>query len=133
MVWENDRFSFWNDLNILFLARRLVAVCEHSFCGENGVCIVIDTTFGCVCPDGGIASRCIADGGLSKSIDRKMVDDGNILVSYCAAGCLNNGVCDQIAGTCTCPSGFAGVRCEIARSEMNFFSKIIKGRNFDFI
>ena len=40
------------------VARRLVAVCEHSFCGDVGVCIIIDSTFGCICPDGKIADRC---------------------------------------------------------------------------
>ncbi len=50
------------------IARRLIAVCEHSFCGDAGVCIVIDSTFGCICPDGGITDRCAAeiDSGLSK-------------------------------------------------------------------
>ncbi len=47
----------------------------------------------------------------------------NILVSYCSAGCLNDGVCDPIMGTCTCPSGFSGTRCEIAQSKMNFKEK----------
>ncbi len=52
----------------LLIARRLIAVCEHSFCGDAGVCIVIDSTFGCICPDGGITDRCAAeiDSGLSK-------------------------------------------------------------------
>lgn len=56
------------DSLFLFIARRLIAVCEHSFCGENGVCIIIDSTFGCICPDGGISDRCAstANTGLSK-------------------------------------------------------------------
>lgn len=51
-----------------FLARRLIAVCEHSFCGDVGVCIIIDSTFGCICPDGGISDRCstTVDTSLSK-------------------------------------------------------------------
>jgi hypothetical protein len=51
-----------------FVARRLIAVCEHSFCGDVGVCIIIDTTFGCICPDGKIADRCTSNaiGGFSK-------------------------------------------------------------------
>ncbi len=59
-----DSFLFF----LIFLARRLIAVCEHSFCGDAGVCIIIDTAFGCICPDGGIMSRCISniDTGLRK-------------------------------------------------------------------
>ena len=55
------------------IARRLVAVCEHSFCGNDGVCIIIDSTFGCICPDGGIADRCTTNinTGLSKWIDER--------------------------------------------------------------
>jgi hypothetical protein len=44
--------------------------------------------------------------------------DLDILVSYCAAGCLNDGVCNPIMGTCTCPSGFTGTQCEVARSKI---------------
>lgn len=64
---EFHKFLFY------WIARRLVAVCEHSFCGTDGVCIIIDSTFGCICPDGGIADRCSAgvNTGLSKSIDRR--------------------------------------------------------------
>lgn len=59
------------DSSFFFVARRLIAVCEHSFCGENGVCIIIDSTFGCICPDGGISDRCTSNinTGLSKDID----------------------------------------------------------------
>ncbi len=45
----------------------------------------------------------------------------NILVPFCAgAACLNEGVCDPIVSTCTCPSGFNGPRCEIIQSKINF-------------
>jgi hypothetical protein len=49
---------FGKRIHSLCLARRLIAVCEHSFCGDVGVCIIIDSTFGCICPDGGISNRC---------------------------------------------------------------------------
>ena len=48
----------------MFIARRLIAVCEHSFCGDVGVCIIIDSTFGCICPDGDITDRCTSDSDL---------------------------------------------------------------------
>ena len=51
---------FGKPIHSVCIARRLIAVCEHSFCGDVGVCIIIDSTFGCICPDGGISSRCSA-------------------------------------------------------------------------
>ncbi|CAF1070732.1 unnamed protein product [Rotaria magnacalcarata] len=84
-------------------ARRLVAVCEHSYCGDVGVCIVIDSTFGCICPDGNIAERCRSNSIIP-------------LASFCSTGCANEGICNPIIGACTCPSGFTGTRCELARS-----------------
>ncbi|CAF0743183.1 unnamed protein product [Adineta steineri] len=98
---KNDNETEITSINIH--ARRLLAVCEHSFCGDGGVCIIIDSTFGCICSDGGIADRCYSD-----------INTG--LITYCTLGCLNEGVCNPILGVCTCPSGYTGGRCEIARS-----------------
>jgi len=57
----------------------------------------------------------------------------NILVTYCALGCLNEAVCNPIMGTCTCPSGFSGTRCEVARSKMNFKEKYKEKKTIDLI
>jgi len=58
---NSNEKKYMNLILFSFKARRLVAVCEHSYCGNDGVCIVIDSTFGCICPDGGISEKCAAN------------------------------------------------------------------------
>ncbi|CAF0757509.1 unnamed protein product [Didymodactylos carnosus] len=113
-------------------SRRLIAVCEHTFCGQVGICIILDATFACVCPDGTIGENC-----LTSVIRICNVISPGYATCWCLLGfdgdfcerrsgastcstlqCLNSGTCYEhspastIFAYCLCRPGFTGQRCE---------------------